>query len=111
MRRAQVLAVVILMVVTLAGCVGVQHADQTQSAGSAWPLDSLAYIYSDPVSVSPINDHPLRWIGFMLHPVGVLLDYVFNRPAYGIAASAPVLTGYTPEDATLQAQRSRSAYR
>ena len=111
MRQIQVLAVIVIAVVALAGCVGVQQTDQAQSAGSAWPLDSLSYIYTDPVAVSPLNDHPLRWAGFMLHPLGVVLDYVFNRPAYAIAAAAPVLTGYTPEDATLQAQRSRGSYR
>src|ERR1051325_7863710 len=88
-----------------------RQAEQASDSGTAWPLDSLAYVYADPIAVSPINDHPFRWIGFALNPVGVAVDRLVNRPIYNGASTAPVIFGYTPEDATLNAQRPSGAYR
>ncbi len=68
-------------------------------------LDSTAMIYSDPSAGSPINDNPLRWLGFMLHPIGQALDYAVNRPIYKLASMFPYATGYTQEDAMVDAQR------
>jgi hypothetical protein len=68
-------------------------------------LDSTALVYSDPAAGSAVNDHPLRWLGFTLHPVGQALDYGINRPAYTLASGIPYLFGYTAEDSMLDAQR------
>ncbi|MFO0705395.1 MAG: hypothetical protein U0412_00950 [Nitrospira sp.] len=68
-------------------------------------LDSTALVYSDPAAGAAINDHPLRWLGFLLHPVGHALDYGVNRPAYTLGGSFPYLFGYTAEDAMVNAQR------
>jgi len=40
--------------------------------------------------------HPLRILGAVLHPVGVVLDYVIFRPAHWLANREPVktLTGH-----------------
>lgn len=68
-------------------------------------LDSTALVYSDPAAGSAVNDHPLRWLGFMSHPIGHALDYGINRPVYKLGGSIPYIFGYTAEDNMLDAQR------
>ncbi|MDH4235957.1 MAG: hypothetical protein OEV17_01800 [Nitrospira sp.] len=68
-------------------------------------LDSTALVYSDPVAGSAINDHPLRWLGFLSHPLGHAVDYGVNRPMYTLGGSIPYLFGYTAEDSLLDSQR------
>lgn len=68
-------------------------------------MDATALIYSDPAAAAPANDNPYRWLGFILHPVGQVLDYTINRPLYKLAGFAPYLFGYTAEDAMLDSQR------
>lgn len=43
--------------------------------------------------------HPLRIIGFVLHPVGVVADYVVVRPLYLLTGTFPAAYGYREEDA------------
>jgi hypothetical protein len=93
-----------------AGCAGTRETQMNRQAGAPWPLDSLAYVYSDPVAVSPVDDNPIRWVGFVLNPVGVVLDYALNRPLYTLASVFPSVFGFTPEDATLHAQRPSRDY-
>jgi hypothetical protein len=68
-------------------------------------LDSTALVYSDPAAGSAVNDHPLRWLGFLAHPLGHATDYGINRPVYKLGGSIPYLFGYTAEDNMLDAQR------
>ena len=68
-------------------------------------MDSTSLVYSDPMAASQANDNPFRWAGFILHPVGQLVDYTVNRPLYAIAKHAPYLFGYTPEDSMIDSQR------
>ena len=68
-------------------------------------LDSTALVYSTPAAGSAVNDHPLRWLGFIAHPIGHAFDYAINRPIYMIGGSSPYLHGYTAEDSMLDAQR------
>ena len=100
----------LLALVFVTGCAASHGQRQSHETGTAWPLDGLAYLYSDPAAVSPIHDHPLRWIVLALHPVSVVMDYGVNRPLYSIASTSPTLFGFTPEDATLHAQRPRRNY-
>lgn len=110
MRELRLMTGAVVMVALLiGGCASTQEI-QSNQATSAWPLDSLAYVYSDPVAVSPLNDNPWRWLGFILHPVGVVLDYTVNRPLYALASAYPSLFGFTPEDAMLHAQRPNLDY-
>lgn len=109
-KRLHVAVGLLILLSLVAGCMTVPESRQTQDVGTAWPLDSLAYIYTDPAAVSPVNDHPLRWLAFLLHPVGVVLDYGINRPLYAFTSLSPTLFGFTPEDATLHAQRPQGAY-
>jgi len=62
-------------------------------------LDATALVYTDPAAGSTINDHPLRWLGFLGQPFGHAVDYGINRPMYKLGASNPYLFGYTAEDA------------
>jgi len=68
-------------------------------------LDSTALVYSDPVAGSAVNDHPLRWLGFVANPIGHAFDYGINRPMYTIGSSSTYLHGYTAEDSMLDSQR------
>lgn len=68
-------------------------------------LDSTALVYSDPAAGSAVNDHPLRWLGFLLNPVGHAFDYGVNRPIYTFAGRSPYATGFTAEDNMVNAQR------
>lgn len=90
----------------LTGCTGiyVQEPDQPRTIYSS--SDATALIYSDPGQASAVDDHYLRWVAILLHPVGVALDYAINRPAYRLAAQSPGFYGYTAEDAQLESQRA-----
>lgn len=68
-------------------------------------MDSTSLVYSDPMAASQANDNPYRWLGFVLHPVGHLVDYTVNRPLYAVARHAPYLFGYTAEDSMIDSQR------
>jgi hypothetical protein len=68
-------------------------------------LDSTALVYSSPAAGSAVNDHPLRWLGFILHPISHAFDYGVNRPMYTVGGKSSYLHGYTAEDSMLDAQR------
>jgi hypothetical protein len=104
-------ALLLLMGLLSGGCTSIRDRATVQTTANYWPLDSLAMSYGDPVAVSPIHDHPVRWLGFALHPVGVVMDFAVNRPLYAVASILPGLFGFTVEDAGHQAQRSGQAYR
>ena len=106
----RLLGLMVLVAALTAGCASTHSDSQPYQAGTAWPLDSLNYLYTDPVANSPADDNPIRWLGFLLNPIGVLLDYGVNRPLYSLAASSPALFGFTPEDAALNAQRPTRSY-
>lgn len=99
-----------MLTMVVAGCAttGQQGADDkeyTPPTSIYNILDSTVLVYSNPAAGSAINDHPLRWIGFLSHPMGHALDYGINRPAYTIGGSIPYLFGYTAEDNSLDSQR------
>jgi hypothetical protein len=68
-------------------------------------MDSTSLVYTDVAAGAPLDDHPLRWAGFLLHPVGQALNYGVNRPIYTLGNKMPYLFGYTSEDAMLDSQR------
>jgi hypothetical protein len=106
----RLLGLMVLVGALTAGCASTHSDSQSYQAGTAWPLDSLNYLYTDPVATSPVDDNPVRWLGFLLNPIGVALDYGINRPLYSLAASSPALFGFTPEDAALHSQRPNRSY-
>lgn len=93
-------------VMLMSGCMGLheQQAEQPRTVYSS--LDATALVYSDPNSASPTDDHALRWLGFVLHPVGLGVDYGFNRPARALASKSPGFFGYTAEDDQLDSERT-----
>ena len=42
--------------------------------------------------------HPLRVIAYVLHPVGVVIDYVLVRPAHWLVSFEPMKTVFGHED-------------
>lgn len=47
---------------------------------------------------STMAGHPLRIVAYVLHPVGVVLDYLIFRPAHWIASHEPIQTLVGHED-------------
>jgi len=101
---------IVMLAMVAAGC-GTMHQQGAADREYTPPtsiyniLDSTALVYSDPAAGSPINDHPLRWFSFLVHPMGQAADYVVNRPIYLIASMIPYIFGYTAEDNMVDAQR------
>ena len=42
--------------------------------------------------------HPLRLIAYVLHPVGVVIEYVLLRPAHWVVSQEPMKTLFGHED-------------
>ena len=111
--RTTALAVGILLLVTTVGCAGnpQQQASADADGGYSPPasiysvMDPTSLVYTDVAAGAAPSDNPWRWTGFLLHPVGVALDYGLNRPIYKLTSKLPYLFGYTSEDAMLDSQR------
>ena len=112
--RTTALAVGTLLLVVVMGCAGNRQEQASPDLGDGdyrapasiyTVMDSTSLVYTNAVAGSPINDNVWRWTGFILHPVGVVLDYGFNRPVYKLTSSMPYLFGYTSEDAMLDKHR------
>jgi hypothetical protein len=111
--RGTVTTVGVLMLLLMAtGCstthqqsAGMNDREYTPPTSIYNILDSTALVYSAPSAGSAVNDHPLRWLGFIGHPIGHAFDYGINRSLYRVGASSPYLHGYTAEDSMLDAQR------
>jgi hypothetical protein len=111
--RTTALAVGILLLATAVGCAGnpQQQAsadadgDYTAPASIYSVMDPTSLVYTDVAAGSAANDNPWRWAGFLLHPIGVALDYGLNRPFYKVPSQMPYLFGYTTEDSMQDGQR------
>jgi hypothetical protein len=111
--RTTALAVGILLLATTVGCAGnpQQQAsadadgDYTAPASIYSVMDPTSLVYTDVAAGSAANDNPWRWAGFLLHPIGVALDYGLNRPFYKVPSQMPYLFGYTTEDSMQDSQR------
>ena len=111
--RTTALAVGILLLATAVGCA--ENRQQQASAdtdGSYTPpasiysvMDPTSLIYTNVAAGAAPSDNPWRWTGFLLHPIGVAIDYGVNRPIYGLSSKMPYLFGYTSEDSMLASQR------
>jgi len=42
--------------------------------------------------------HPLRIVAYILHPVGVVIDYLLLRPAHWLGSHEPFKTAFGHED-------------
>ena len=111
--RTTALAVGILLLATAVGCAGnrEQQASAEADGGYTAPasiysvMDPTSLVYTDVAAGASPSDNPWRWTGFLLHPVGVAMDYGLNRSMYKLTSQTPYLFGYTAEDSMLDSQR------
>jgi hypothetical protein len=103
---------VVITAVLVAGC-GAAPRNSTASDTEYEPppsiyntMDTTVMAYTDPTAASPLNDHPYRWLAYVLHPIGQAFDYTINRPLYKLASTFDSVFGYTREDSTLDSQRN-----
>ena len=63
---------------------------------------ALALALAGPVAADEYDDrnsgHPLRLVAYVLHPVGVMIDYVLLRPAHWLVSSEPMKTIFGHRD-------------
>jgi hypothetical protein len=103
----------ILLTATVIGCAGTPQQqtsteidrNYTAPASIYSVMDPTSLVYTDVAAGAAPNDNPWRWFGFLLHPVGVAMDYGMNRPIYTLPNRMPYLFGYTAEDSMLDSQR------
>ena len=109
MKNMQVIGLVAVVVMLAAGCATKQESEiklrPTGGMGMYSALDATAQVYSNPKAQAPVEDSPFRWLGFVMHPIGVGLDYAINRPMYALASAFPYIFGYTSEDVLIDSQR------
>jgi hypothetical protein len=65
-------------------------------------LAALLLVASSPVLADDYDSteagHPLRIVAYVLHPVGVMLDYLLMRPAHWLVTHEPLKTVFGHED-------------
>lgn len=111
--RTAALAVGILLLATAVGCAGNSQQQTSADADGTYTapasiysvMDPTSLVYTDVAAGASPSDNPWRWTGFLLHPLGVALDYGVNRPIYTLTSKMPYLFGYTSEDSMLDSQR------
>ena len=99
----------VLLTMSVSGCGDRHYLGGSQEGQVLSPfsvMDSTTTVYGEPAAASPVSDHPLRWLGFVSHPLGMVMDYIPNRVLYGTASLVPRWSGYTTEDAMLHELRS-----
>jgi hypothetical protein len=114
--RARLAVVAVFVGVVAAGCAGSElkarkdnawsHLPQALPDGYSWdnPYTRTMSRLPDPTLAGSDTlpggySHPFRAAGFVLHPVGVALDWVLVKPVYWLAGLAPEWFGLTVEDA------------
>jgi hypothetical protein len=109
MKSMQMVALMIVVAVLAVGCATTSEQDiqLSQGGGMYSALDATAQVYSNPRAQAAVEDNPWRWLGFVMHPIGVFFDYAVNRPFFTLSSLAPDLFGYTSEDVMIDSQRRR----
>lgn len=90
--NAGILMVAMLVIGLAAGCATIA---QQGSGSTAAPYPTAVEQQEEG---SDAYGHPFRLVGFVLHPAGLVLDYVLIRPIYFITSQFPKVFGYTAED-------------
>jgi hypothetical protein len=111
--RTTSLAVGILLLVTAVSCAPSRQQQATTDTDGGYTapasiysvMDPTSLVYTDVAAGAAAYDNPWRWAGFLLHPVGLAVDYGVNRPLYTLSSHLPYLFGYTTEDSMLDSQR------
>jgi hypothetical protein len=59
-------------------------------------------LLATPAAADRYNDeeagHPIRIVAYILHPVGVMLDYLILRPGHWLVSREPMKTLFGHED-------------
>ena len=92
--RAKMLTVLLLPVVLGAACSASQLKAQKDDAWSHFPQA----LPDNQNAAAAGFGHPLRGAAFVLHPIGVVLDYALVRPFYLLAGLAPEWFGLSVDD-------------
>ena len=66
----------------------------TVAAALTIALPALADDYDDQTS-----GPPLRIVAYVVHPIGVILDYLIFRPFHWVGSNEPFITLFGPGDA------------
>ena len=111
--RTTAIAMGILLLATAVGCAGNRQEQASADADGSYTapasiysvMDPTSLVYTDVAAGAAPSDNPWRWTGFLLHPVGLAIDYGLNRPMYMLTSQMPYLFGYTSEDSMLDSQR------
>jgi hypothetical protein len=111
--RTTALALGILLLANAIGCAENRQQQALADADGGYTapasiysvMDPTSLVYTDVAAGAAPSDNPWRWSGFLLHPVGVAMDYGLNRPIYKLTSRLPYLFGYTTEDSMLDSQR------
>jgi hypothetical protein len=79
-----------------------QRMGRTRRGWIAVLSAALVLALANPVAADEYDSrnsgHPLRLIAYVLHPVGVVLDYVILRPAHWFVSYEPMKTLFGHED-------------
>jgi len=94
MMRARFLTVLLLTALVAAGCAGSELKARKDNAWSHVPQALPDAHEPNPGGYG----HPLRPLGFVLHPIGVAFDYALVRPWYMLGGLAPEWFGLTADD-------------
>ena len=77
----------------------------TRNRGNRWLAATLcvvAMLMASPALADEYDEdsagHPLRLIAYVLHPVGVAIDYLIMRPAHWLVSQEPMKTVFGHED-------------
>jgi hypothetical protein len=76
---------------------GLKHRPSRMKRGWLAAL-SMAFVMvlANPVAADEYDEenagHPLRLIAYILHPVGVIIDYVLMRPGHWLVSTEPMKT-------------------
>ena len=65
-------------------------------------LCAITLSFASPALADEYDDdsagHPLRIVAYVLHPVGVAIDYLILRPAHWLASQEPMKTVFGHDD-------------
>jgi hypothetical protein len=91
--RKSLLLLPLCLILTL-GLLGIAPPGaEPEAAVSSAPPEARHAAPSPMANYEPLRaGHPLRIVAYVLHPVGVILDYAIFRPFYWIGSHEPLRT-------------------
>ena len=82
-------------------CLG-RRTDRARRGWVAALALALALALASPVAADEYDranaGHPLRMVAYVLHPIGVMIDYMLIRPAHWLVSSEPMKTIFGHEN-------------